>query len=78
MKSVIPTLIQEIPPAKKTIESKVDELATLPDKTLSAEDIERITRIGDNKGCMALKGGNPEHQGEAAADRWPARAAERP
>jgi len=27
--------------------------------------------IGNNKGCMALKGGNPEHQGDALPDRWP-------
>ena len=70
VKSVIPTLIQEIPPAKKTIESKVDELATLPDKTLSEEDIERITRIGDNKGCMALKGANRSHTTTAEPDKW--------
>jgi hypothetical protein len=27
--------------------------------------------IGDNTGCMALKGGNPEHTGEPLPDRWP-------
>ena len=27
--------------------------------------------IGDNTGCMALKGGTPDHDGPAAADRWP-------
>jgi aryl-alcohol dehydrogenase-like predicted oxidoreductase len=70
VKSVIPTLIQEIAPANKTIESKIDELASLPDKTLSQEDIERIARIGDNKGCMALKGANRSHTTTAEADKW--------
>lgn len=68
--SVIPTLIQEIAPANKTIETKVDELATLPDVKLSEEDIERIARIGDNKGCMALKGANRAHTTTPEADKW--------
>ena len=70
VKSVIPTLIQELAPAKKTIESKVDELATLPDVKLSEEDVERIARIGENKGCMALKGANRSHTTTAEADKW--------
>lgn len=70
VKSVIPTLIQELPPAKKPIESKVDELAALPDVKLSEEDVERIARIGDNKGCMALKGANRSHTTTAEADKW--------
>jgi aryl-alcohol dehydrogenase-like predicted oxidoreductase len=69
VKSVIPTLIQELA-AKKTIESKVDELAALPDKRLSEEDVERIARIGDNKGCMALKGASRSHTTTAEADKW--------
>ena len=68
--SVIPTLIQEAGPKARNIESKVDELAALPNIKLSAEDCEKILEIGDNKGCMILKGGNPEHQGDAQPDRW--------
>jgi hypothetical protein len=71
VKSVIPTLIQESGPKTKSIEAKVDELASLPDVRLSEEDCERIARIGDNKGCMELKGGNPSHVGEPQPDRWP-------
>lgn len=69
VRSVIPTLIQEI--QGKPIESKIEELAALPDLKLTDTECRRILEIGDNKGCMALKGGNPEHEGEALADRWP-------
>jgi aryl-alcohol dehydrogenase-like predicted oxidoreductase len=69
--SVIPTLIQEIGPEAKPIEKKVEELAALPDFKLTAEESRQIMEIGNNKGCMSLKGGNPEHQGETLADRWP-------
>jgi aryl-alcohol dehydrogenase-like predicted oxidoreductase len=71
VKSVIPTLIQETGPSARSIESKLDELASLPEVTLTPEEIQRIMEIGDNTGCMALKGGNPEHTGESLPDRWP-------
>lgn len=70
VKSVIPTFIQEADPNSKTIESKVDELAALPEQKLSAEDCEFITRVGDNKGCMELKGASRAHTGNLEADRW--------
>jgi aryl-alcohol dehydrogenase-like predicted oxidoreductase len=70
VKSVIPTLMQEIAPATKTIESKVDELAALPDRTLSEEDVERIAHIGNNKGCMQLKGANRSHTTAPEPDKW--------
>ena len=70
VQSVIPTLIQEVS-SKKSIEDKVDELAALPEGTLSPEESQEILRIGDNKGCMSLKGGNPEFLGDPLPDRWP-------
>ena len=70
MKSVIPTLIQEHGDNAKPIETKVDELASLPDFKLSAEECELISKIGNNKGCMELKGANRAHVGEAQPDRW--------
>ncbi len=70
VQSVIPTLIQEISTDAKPIEQKVEELATLPQTRLIAAESEFIERLGDNQGCMALKGGNPEHQGEPLPDRW--------
>ncbi len=70
VKSVIPTLIQEVGANARTIEAKVDELAALPDIKLTEEDRELMAEIGDNRGCMELKGANPAHIGEAQPDRW--------
>jgi aryl-alcohol dehydrogenase-like predicted oxidoreductase len=70
VKSVIPTLIQEVAANSKTIESKVDELASLPELPLSEDDREFIASIGNNKGCMELKGANRAHTSEAQPDRW--------
>jgi aryl-alcohol dehydrogenase-like predicted oxidoreductase len=69
--SVVPTLIEESAenPAKP-IEAKLRELAALPDVQLSAEEVAELRAIGDNKGCMDLKGGNPQYVGEPMADRW--------
>jgi len=70
VKSVVPTLIQESGSDSRTIESKTDELAQLPDVKLNEEEMERIARIGDNRGCMSLKGANRSHTTTAEADRW--------
>lgn len=70
VKSVIPTLIQEMGENTKSIEAKVGELARLPKIHLSEAECERILAIGNNKGCMTLKGGNPEFAGELQPDRW--------
>jgi hypothetical protein len=39
-------------------------------RILAAEEVKSIRAIGDNKGCMALKGASPEHAGAEAPDRW--------
>ncbi len=70
VRSVIPTMIQEVGADAKPIETKLDELAALPELKLGADETEELRRIGDNTGCMTLKGGNPEHTGEALPDRW--------
>jgi aryl-alcohol dehydrogenase-like predicted oxidoreductase len=70
VKSVVPTLIQEVGSTAKPIESKLDELASLPDVLLSDDEKGTIEEIGNNKGCMTLKGGNPEHSGDPLPDRW--------
>ena len=68
---VVPTLIQEAGAGARPVESKRAELAALPaELRLTAEDVEEIRAIGDNAGCMALKGASPEHAGEARPDRW--------
>jgi aryl-alcohol dehydrogenase-like predicted oxidoreductase len=69
VKSVVPTLIQE-GDSEKSIESKLDELASLPDISLTEEDREIIGRTGDNRGCMALKGASRSHTTSPEADRW--------
>src|SRR5436190_3106704 len=69
---VIPTLIQEPGPNAKPIEAKREELASLPAEiVLSAGEVDQIRALGDNSGCMALKGGVPDYEGEERPDRWP-------
>ena len=70
VKSVIPTLIQELGANARTIEAKVDELASLPDIKLTEEEREWMAEIGDNRGCMELKGANRAHTGAPQPDRW--------
>lgn len=68
---VAPTLIQEVGPAARPIEDKRAELAALPaDQRLTADDVAAIRALGDNTGCMALKGSSPEFSGDDQPDRW--------
>ncbi len=68
---VVPTLIQEAGEEACPIEAKRVELANLPaEQRLSNEDVAAIRAIGDNTGCMALKGASPAHEGEERPDRW--------
>jgi aryl-alcohol dehydrogenase-like predicted oxidoreductase len=68
---VAPTLIQEPGADAKPIEAKREELASLPEPNpLGPQDVEELRAIGDNTGCMALKGASPEHEGEERPDRW--------
>jgi len=79
VRCVAPTLIQEIrtPPTPgggsipRPIEDKRAELAALPaGNLLSATEVDELRAIGENTGSMALKGANPDHEGEARPDRW--------
>lgn len=70
VKSVVPTLIQEIGAAAKPIETKVDELAALPNIILTQDECDFARKIGDNRGCMQLKGANRSHTTTPEADRW--------
>ena len=75
VRCVAPTLIQEsgagagsIP---RPIEDKRAELAAVAaESPLSADEVLAIRAIGDNVGCMALKGANLEHDGSERPDRW--------
>ena len=70
VQSVVPTLIQEPGANAKRIETKVEELASLPEVTLTADECAQIAEIGDNTNCMSLKGGSAEHSGDPLPDRW--------
>jgi aryl-alcohol dehydrogenase-like predicted oxidoreductase len=68
---VAPTLIQEAGPGARPIEEKRKELAALPaELRLTEADVASIRAIGDNTGCMPLKGASPDHEGEERADGW--------
>jgi aryl-alcohol dehydrogenase-like predicted oxidoreductase len=68
---VVPTLIQEGGGAARPIEEKRAELAALPaERRLTDDDLAEIRAVGDNAGCMALKGASPDHSGEERPDRW--------
>jgi hypothetical protein len=69
--AVAPTLIQEAGPNARPIESKREELASVPPEVLlSEQEVAELRAIGDNSGSMALKGATPDHDGEERPDRW--------
>jgi aryl-alcohol dehydrogenase-like predicted oxidoreductase len=68
---VAPTLIQESGAGARAIEDKRAELAAMPrERRLSEADVALIRELGDNTGCMALKGAVPDHEGADLPDRW--------
>lgn len=67
---VVPTLIQEVSDSSKRIEEKLIDLSLVKKVTFSESDLEAIRLIGDNTGCMALKGANRNHTTEPEPDRW--------
>jgi aryl-alcohol dehydrogenase-like predicted oxidoreductase len=68
---VAPTLIQEIGAGARPIEEKRAELAAMPaEQRLTEADSDEIRAIGDNSGCMALKGASPAFAGEEQPDSW--------
>ena len=72
VRCVVPTLIQERGTAAKAIEAKRAELAALPTQIVLGDvEVAEIRAIGDNTGCMALKGASPQFAGEPQPDRWP-------
>jgi aryl-alcohol dehydrogenase-like predicted oxidoreductase len=72
VRCVAPTLIQEPGPDARPIEAKRAELEGVPaEVVLSDAEVADIRAIGDNTGCMALKGANPQFEGEPQPDRWP-------
>jgi aryl-alcohol dehydrogenase-like predicted oxidoreductase len=71
VEAVVPTLIQEGWDGAKPVEAQREELASLPaEVVLSDAEVAEIRAIGDNTGTMTLKGGVPDHEGDAMPDRW--------
>ncbi|HYM55555.1 MAG TPA: aldo/keto reductase, partial [Solirubrobacteraceae bacterium] len=71
VRCVAPTLIQEGGADARPVEDKRAELAAVSaDVPLSAEEVQALRAIGENTGCMALKGASLEHEGPPLADRW--------
>ncbi len=69
---VAPTLIQEPGASARPVEDKRADLAGVPAQILlSPEEIAEIEQVGENAGCMALKGGTPAHEGDELPDSWP-------
>jgi aryl-alcohol dehydrogenase-like predicted oxidoreductase len=69
---VAPTLIQEDGANAKPIEQKRIELAhSTAKRIISADELSEIDAVGDNTGCMALKGASPVHEGAPRPDAWP-------
>jgi aryl-alcohol dehydrogenase-like predicted oxidoreductase len=68
---VAPTLIQESGAGARPIEEKRAELAAVLGSDLTADEVRALRAIGENAGCMTLKGANLEYEGPPSADRWP-------
>jgi aryl-alcohol dehydrogenase-like predicted oxidoreductase len=73
VESVVPTFIQEAGDGARPIEDKIREFAALPDVRLTADEVETIRQIGDNTGCMMLKGASKRHATSERPDEWPMR-----
>jgi aryl-alcohol dehydrogenase-like predicted oxidoreductase len=72
VRCVVPTLIQETGAGARPVEDKRAELAAVPaEVVLSEAEVAELRAIGDNTGCMALKGASPQFAGEPQPDRWP-------
>ncbi len=74
VESVVPTFIQEAGEGARPVEELVEEFAALPaDNPLTPDEVERVAQIGDNTGCMALKGASKRHEVSERPDEWPMR-----
>lgn len=69
---VVPTLIQEANEEAKPVEEQIQELAKVYEcKPLPGDVVNEITKLGDNKNCMSLKGATTQYLGKPQADQWP-------
>ena len=70
---VVPTFIQEAGDDARPIEDRIREFAVMPDVRLSSAEVEEVKAIGDNTGCMMLKGASKRHEVSERPDEWPMR-----
>ncbi len=70
---VVPTFIQEAGEQARPIEDKIREFGKMPDVRLTPEEVRAVRDIGDNTGCMKLKGASQRHQISERCDEWPMR-----
>jgi len=73
VESVVPTFIQEAGDQARPIEERIREFAVMPELRLSAEEVAEVKAIGDNTGCMMLKGASKRHETSERPDEWPMR-----
>ena len=67
------TSIQESGEGARPIEDKIREFGALPNLRLSPDEVEAVRQIGDNTGCMLLKGASQRHLTSERPDEWPMR-----
>lgn len=71
VESVVPTFIQEAGEGQRPIEDQIRALAALPkENPLTPDEVEEVARLGDNTGCMILKGASRRHQTSDRPDEW--------
>jgi aryl-alcohol dehydrogenase-like predicted oxidoreductase len=70
---VVPTFIQEAGDGARRIEDKIREFGQMPQVRFTAAEVESIRQIGDNTGCMTLKGASKRHSTSDRPDEWPMR-----
>ena len=71
VRCAVPTLIQEAGDGARPVEDKRRDLAgTSAVPRLEPAEVDEIRAIGDNTGCMALKGAVPGYEGDPLPDRW--------
>ena len=73
VKHVTPTVIREKGETMKHVTKRIEEMATTPATTLTSQEMSIIQKIGDNTGCMPLKGASTRHQHGVRPDEWPLR-----
>jgi aryl-alcohol dehydrogenase-like predicted oxidoreductase len=73
VESVVPTFIQEAGEGARLIEDKIRDFAALPEVRFTEEEVEFVRQIGDNTGCMSLKGASKRHETSERPDEWPMR-----